>query len=517
MLEQQSAIKTFLIADVRGWTAFTNERGDEAAARLATRWAELAGAAIEAGGGTLVELRGDEVLAVFDSARQAIRTAVEIQARAVESTIVDPSLPLAVGIGLDAGEAVPVNGGFRGGALNLAARLCSIADAGEVLVSREVRHLARKVEGLSYAERGSARVKGLDAPVEVIAVRPELGDPAQDLAFRRALGTAQVGGSLEERNPYKGLRAFEEGDAADFFGRERLTEHLIDRVGATRFLAVVGPSGSGKSSVVRAGLVPELRRGALPGSERWLVVDMFPGAYPLEELEAVLARLAPDARGLLELLEDGELGLLRALKRALPADDSELVLVLDQLEEVFTLVEDDDRRKHFLAILERAVSDPHSRLRIVTTLRADFYDRPLLYSGFAELLRDYVEALVPLMPDEFERAISGPAERVGVTLEPGLLSEMVTDVANEPGALPLLQYALTELYERREGNVLSRDAYHAIGGVSGALAGTCRRDLLRADRLGPGGRSAALPAARHARRGRGGHSPPCRAAGVGLD
>ena len=162
---------------------------------------------------------------------------------------------------------------------------------------------------------------------------------------------------------------------------------------------------------------------------------------------------------------------MRALKRALPADDSELVLVLDQLEEVFTLVEDDDRRKHFLAILERAVSDPHSRLRIVTTLRADFYDRPLLYSGFAELLRDYVEALVPLMPDEFERAISGPAERVGVTLEPGLLSEMVTDVANEPGALPLLQYALTELYERREGNVLSRDAYHAIGGVSGALAG----------------------------------------------
>ena len=250
-----------------------------------------------------------------------------------------------------------------------------------------------------------------------------------------------------------------------------MTEHLVERVGATRFLAVVGPSGSGKSSVVRAGLVPELRRGALPGSERWLVVDMFPGAYPLEELEAVLARLAPDARGLLELLEDGELGLLRALKRALPADDSELVLVLDQLEEVFTLVEDDDRRKHFLAILERAVSDPHSRLRIVTTLRADFYDRPLLYSGFAELLRDYVEALVPLMPDEFERAISGPAERVGVTLEPGLLSEMVTDVANEPGALPLLQYALTELYERREGNVLSRDAYHAIGGVSGALAG----------------------------------------------
>ena len=104
--------------------------------------------------------------------------------------------------------------------------------------------------------------------------------------------------------------------------------------------------------------------------------------------------------GLIEQLEDGERGLLRALKRILPNDDSELVLVLDQLEEVFTLVESEERQKHFLTILERAVADPHSRLRVVTTLRADFYDRPLLYSGFAELLRDYVEAVVPLRPDD---------------------------------------------------------------------------------------------------------------------
>ncbi|HJQ51640.1 MAG TPA: WD40 repeat domain-containing protein, partial [Gaiellaceae bacterium] len=111
------------------------------------------------------------------------------------------------------------------------------------------------------------------------------------------------------------------------------------------------------------------------------------------------------------------------------------------------------------------------RLRIVVTLRADFYDRPLLYSGFAELLRDYVEALVPLKPEEFERAIAEPAEGVGARFEPGLLSELVADVGSEPGALPLLQYALTELYERREGSTLTADAYRAIGGISGALAG----------------------------------------------
>jgi WD40 repeat protein/DNA-binding SARP family transcriptional activator len=292
-------------------------------------------------------------------------------------------------------------------------------------------------------------------------------DPSLDLADGQGVPAGSEAG-----NPYKGLRAFEEADASDFFGRETLTEHLVQRLRNTRFLAVVGPSGSGKSSVVRAGLVPALRRGALPGSESWRIVEMFPGAYPLEELEAALLRVVdrPPA-GLIEQLEDGERGLLRALKSILPADGSELVLVIDQLEEVFTLVEGEERRTHFLTILERAVADPRSRLRVVTTLRADFYDRPLLYSGFAELLRDCIEAVVPLMPDEFERAISGPAQRVGATLEPGLLAEMIADVAHEPGALPLLQYALTDLYERRDGHLLTRAAYHAIGGVSGALAG----------------------------------------------
>ena len=471
MAAVEAGIKTFLIADVRGYTRFTQERGDEAAARLATRFAELARDAIEAAGGNVVELRGDEVMAVFDSARQAIRAAADLQEILVEEVVADPSLPLAVGIGLDAGEAVAVDGGYRGGALNLAARLCSLAGPGEVLVSREVAHLARKVEGLDYVERGPARMKNLAEPVDVIAVRREDEDEARILAFRGALGL-DVAPALDARNPYKGLRAFAESDAEDFFGREALTEHLVERLGETRFLAVVGPSGSGKSSVVRAGLVPRLRQGALPGSERWHVIEMFPGAYPLEELEAALLRTADSApAGLLDQLEQDERGLLRAVKRLLADDESELVLVVDQLEEVFTLVEDETRRTQFLGLLERAVGDPHARLRVVVTLRADFYDRPLLYSGFAELLRDYVEALVPLKAEEFERAITGPAERVGARFEPGLLAELVADVADEPGALPLLQYALTELYERREGSTLTQEAYRAIGGVSGALAG----------------------------------------------
>src|SRR6266540_3805654 len=180
MAEQDAGIKTFLIADVRGYTAFTEDRGDEAAARLATRFGELARVSLENAGGSLIELRGDEALVVFNSARKAVRAAIALQVLFIDETVADPTLPLAVGIGLDAGEAVAVDGGYRGGALNLAARLCSMAGPGEILASPEVAHLARQIEGVEYVDRGEARLKGLPQPVRVIRVVPE-NDPAERL------------------------------------------------------------------------------------------------------------------------------------------------------------------------------------------------------------------------------------------------------------------------------------------------------------------------------------------------
>ena len=175
-------VHAFLIADVRGYTAFTQERGDEEAGRLAGRFAEVTRSVVEAHRGNVLELRGDEALVVFGSPRSAIRGAVALQQRFVEETIADPSLPLTVGIGLDAGEAVPVEGGYRGGALNVAARLCSLARAGEVLASREIVHLARRVDGVRFTERGQSELKGLDKPVHVVAVRSEDRDDAQAIA-----------------------------------------------------------------------------------------------------------------------------------------------------------------------------------------------------------------------------------------------------------------------------------------------------------------------------------------------
>jgi YVTN family beta-propeller protein len=174
-------IRTFLIADVRGYTLFTQERGDEVAAKLAAKFADIARDGVEARGGTLLELRGDEALCVFASAREAIRAAVELQLRFVEETLAEPELPLTVGIGLDAGEAVPVQGGYRGGALNLAARLCGLARAGEVLASREVAHLARRMDGVQYEDRGSVSLKGLHEPVAISRVVPQDADPVEQL------------------------------------------------------------------------------------------------------------------------------------------------------------------------------------------------------------------------------------------------------------------------------------------------------------------------------------------------
>jgi WD40 repeat protein/DNA-binding SARP family transcriptional activator/class 3 adenylate cyclase len=313
-----------------------------------------------------------------------------------------------------------------------------------------------------------------DDPVNRYADAREFAAAVRE-AFGPAVIRAPIAAVVEQRNPYKGLRPFAEADADDFFGRDALVDTLLARLGepgdTSRFLAVVGPSGSGKSSIVRAGLVPALRQGALPGSDRWFYTDMLPGPHPLEELGAALLRVATSpAPPVLESLERGGGDLPALARRVLPADDAELLLVIDQFEELFTLVEDESVRTAFLEKLVEAVSDPRGPVRVVVTIRADFFDRPLAHPGLAELFRGRTETVVPLTPEELERAIVGPAERVGVVPELALVAEMIADVSDQPGALPLLQFALTELFERRRDGVLTLEAYRDIEGVSGALA-----------------------------------------------
>ena len=362
-------------------------------------------------------------------------------------------------------------------------------DVSELLTPREHEILHLIIDGLSNKEIAQrltvalSTVKwyvnqiygklGVRSRVQAIVRARELA-----LIVRPGQATAQVPVRTEDffpKNPYKGLHAFQSADHQDFFGREKVTTKLVKRLAEGgeygRFLAVVGPSGSGKSSLVKAGLIPALWRGDLPGSEKWFVVEMLPGSRPLDELEVALSRVAANQAGnLREHLQRDKHGLLRAANLILPNDGSDLLLVIDQFEEVFTLVEFEADRAFFLDLLHAAVTDSRSRVRVVMTLRADFYDRPLHYPRFGELVRSRLETIMPLSADELERAIARPAEGVGVTFEPGLVSSIVADVNYQPGALPLLQYALTELFARRERRQLTVEAYRNIGGAVGALA-----------------------------------------------
>jgi basic membrane lipoprotein Med (substrate-binding protein (PBP1-ABC) superfamily)/DNA-binding SARP family transcriptional activator len=325
---------------------------------------------------------------------------------------------------------------------------------------------AEALRAFQRFRRGIGEELGIEPSPELRRLEEQilLHDPRLVPAARRAEIEAVT-------NPFKGLRAFQESDAEDFFGRERLVAQVVTRLtDGGRLVALVGPSGSGKSSVARAGVVPALRKGAVPGSERWLVASMVPGTHPFAELEAALLRSTIDAPDSLDAqLADPTLGILRAALRLLP-EDTRLVLVIDQFEELFTLVDDEQDRRRFLDNLVAAIDDSQGRVLVVLTLRADAYHRPLAYGEFAARLGPGVINVLPLTTDELEEAAEQPAARRSVAFEPALLAELLTDVIGEPGALPVFQYALTELFDRRDDDRLTLSAYHSMGGVRGALS-----------------------------------------------
>lgn len=278
------------------------------------------------------------------------------------------------------------------------------------------------------------------------------------------------------KNPFRGLHPFGEADSGTFFGRDALVLDLLgmlsDDTDLERFVAIVGPSGSGKSSVAKAGILPALRRGGLPNSENWFIIDMTPGSNPWAEFTTALRRVAINlpTEEQPQSLEANDT-LLKLVDSVLPDDaETELVLLIDQFEELFTLVEDEGVRGRFLENLVTAVLDSDSRLRLIITLRADFIDQPLQYLDFGELLRQRLMLLLPLSVEQLTQVITKPIEQLGMQMTPDLVATIINDVGDQPGTLPLLQYALTELFEERQGVTLTLEAYKATGGVTGALA-----------------------------------------------
>ncbi|MEH2260144.1 nSTAND1 domain-containing NTPase [Nostoc sp.] len=257
---------------------------------------------------------------------------------------------------------------------------------------------------------------------------------------------------FNQENPYRGLYAFESEQAQYFCGRDEAVRTLISRLAESRFLAVIGYSGSGKSSLVKAGLLPQLKGDRLPGSSQWEIASFTPGEHPLGKLVDILARQQQQNQSHL--------------------------LFIDQFEEIFTLCQDDEERKTFIRLIAQEVKKAEVETRIILTIRGDFLNRCADYREIITLINNIPPTsfiITPMSFAELEEAIEKPAKLHGVTFERGLVSQISADVVNRPGVLPILQYALKELWrvciEEPESPepLLTHKGYEEIGGVKGAL------------------------------------------------
>jgi WD40 repeat protein/DNA-binding SARP family transcriptional activator len=305
-----------------------------------------------------------------------------------------------------------------------------------VLDHAAIAEAARRVD--AAADRTATERAGLRAAEDELA-----GDiVALQAARERAdAGQRDVDGAVV--CPFKGLASFEPDDAAFFFGRERLVAEMVARLAGAPLMGIVGPSGSGKSSALKAGLLPALAEGVLPGSAGWALALMRPGEHPLRALEGATRAAAPRGR---------------------------LVLAVDQFEELFTACRDEQERAAFADALVAAARDPHRRALVILALRADFYGRCAPYPELYRLLGANQVTVGPMRGEELRRAIELPARPAGLQVDAELTSALIADVEGEPGGLPLLSTALLELWQRRDGRRLRMTTYEDTGGVRGAVA-----------------------------------------------
>ena len=278
--------------------------------------------------------------------------------------------------------------------------------------------------------------------------------------------------------PYKGLAYFTEKDADIYYGRESLSQHISTRLSQQHFLALIGASGSGKSSLLRAGIIPRLR------DQNWLIHVITPGIHPLNALTNSLGRdvdsldFAPKLEKMMR--QKTETLHLIGSKFASRSNAPRLLLAVDQFEEVFTQCRDEDERRAFVENLLTAANKQGS-VTILLGLRADFYDRCAYFEGLRELVSQQQEFIGPMNQQELVRVIAEPARQGGWQFVEGLVEQILEDAGQEPGRLPLLSHALRETWERRRGVAMTLAGYRAAGGVEGAIAKTAEEVLGRFD------------------------------------
>jgi len=492
MISLPTGTVTFLFTDIEGST----RRWDRQlkAMRLAlARHDELLQAVIAQQGGHVFKTVGDAFHAAFASATDALAGAVEVQrALLVEDwTVFGADLePLRVRTALHTGAAELRDGDYFGPPLNRTARLLAAGHGGQILLTLATQQLVRdELPGdTQLQDLGVHRLKDLGHSEHIFRLvvqgLPDVVAPPDTAETLRAAERAHFDAELlPSECPYRGLHAFREADAPFFFGRESFTQLLTETAAGGPMVGVIGPSGSGKSSVVFAGLVPALRaEGAVNGG--WTILDLRPGAQPYFALAGTLLPLLEgeldETDRLIKIgrlagaLQSGDLSIDRVMARIAEKrpSDGRLMLVADQFEELYTLCRDEREQRAFQDLLFAAAFEPQGAPTtfLTLTLRADFMGHALAYRPFADAIQRHDVKLGPMTRDELARAIRLPAEKQGRAFETGLVERIMDDVGEKAGALPLLEFALTKLWEHQAAGWLTHDAYEQIGRVEGAVA-----------------------------------------------
>jgi WD40 repeat protein/DNA-binding SARP family transcriptional activator len=493
---QLSGTITFLFTDIQGSTRLLDKLGDQYATSLAEHH-HILRTAIQKWKGTEMDTQGDAFFVTFARALDAVQCAMEAQRELAEHTWLQDE-PIRVRMGLHTGEPLIASTGYVGMDVHRAARIGDAGHGGQVLLSQTTRDLVMQdlPPGITIKDLGEYRLKDMKYPTPIYQlVIEDLQTDFPPLKTKFTGSEAPVPGEP----PFKGLQYFDEEDSDLFFGRELLTAKLVRRLrelpspagdrealrkegSGVRFLSVViGASGSGKSSLVRAGLIPALKKGSTlldgtkppQGSTDWQVHILTPTAHPLEALATELMRDSDSVATTARLIDDlaqepRSLALFLARKNS----KRHIVLVVDQFEELFTLCRDEFEREAFIDNLLNLVSSAQSNTTLIMTLRADFYAHLAQYPELRDAVAQQQEYIGPMTAEELRLAIEQPARRGHWEFEPGLVDLILRDVGDEPGALPLLSHALLETWKRRAGHTLTLKGYADAGGVHGAIAHT---------------------------------------------
>jgi WD40 repeat protein/class 3 adenylate cyclase/energy-coupling factor transporter ATP-binding protein EcfA2 len=433
---------TFLFTDIEGSTRLLELLRDGYATVLGDH-RDILRACFERWHGFEVDTQGDSFFVAFPRPTDAVECAVEAQRHLAAHEWPDGS-QVRVRMAIHTGEALVARTGYVGLEVHRAARIGAIGHGGQVLVSDATRGMASDAlsEGVGLTDLGAHRLKDFAEAVQLYQLA---ADGLEDTFPPLRSGEAAEQPPAPGEPPYQGLLSFQEDDTDRFFGRATTVERLAIRLEEEPFIAVVGASGSGKSSVVRAGLIPALRP-KLPGGADAIQL-IVPGARPME-----------------------------AFDQARSGSIEPRLLVVDQFEEVFTLCHDEDERRRFVeAIAAWPDQAPTGDRCVVIVLRADFYSQLGPYAALRRAVADHQEFIGPMDVDELRAAIEEPARRAGWSFSPGLVDLLLRDVGDEPGALPLLSHALLETWNRRRGTVMTLKSYFESGAVNGAIAKTAER------------------------------------------